>query len=183
MAQRASWGAVHRAQAVGVFAEKWGLAEINGRKVSLRPFDDSRHRNGVSEFFTPGPRFQFPGSKARKPGGNLQRSQSRVNAFRKPDAGENRTPTAIPALSAREVKVSLTMIVRDENAESRSTPSRRRGGCSGCSLGLVAGPKRVGRDRSWGVPGMPRNRFLTHVDISPPFDSARLPSKALCSTM
>ena len=83
------------------FAEKWGLAAINGRKVSMRPFVDSRQRIPDSELPGPNPRFQFPGSRLRKNGGNHSDPRSQIKDFRKTEAGENRLSTAISASSAR----------------------------------------------------------------------------------
>ena len=97
------------------FAEKWGLAAINGRKVSMRPFVDCR----VAGFADSKSRAQIPGSELR---GSRLRKDGENHLDPRPGS---RTPGGrklarivfrrrFLASSPREVKVSLTMIVRDE---------------------------------------------------------------------
>jgi glycosyltransferase involved in cell wall biosynthesis len=98
----------------GRFAEKWGLAAINGRKVSMRPYADRPRRIPDFKSPSPDPRFRIRGSSSRNEGENHLDCQSRVPDSRRTEAGESHFSTAISGSSAREVKVSLTMIVRDE---------------------------------------------------------------------
>jgi glycosyltransferase involved in cell wall biosynthesis len=70
------------------FAEKWGLAGTGGRRVELRPFIDGRSQNLDS-------RCKIPDSKATEVGGHCG-------------------AISLPISDAEKARVSLTVIVRDE---------------------------------------------------------------------
>ncbi len=79
----------------GRFAAKWGLNGTVGQRVALKPFID-----GASRI-----------SGSRNPGTDFR---SEIPDSRISEEGEDGLSTGASSLSPREVKVCLTMIVRDE---------------------------------------------------------------------